>query len=44
MDVLSVNKIKIPAKKRRIGKTEGFRKGYVKAIVKIKEGQKIEIL
>ena len=44
VDVLSVNKIKIPAKKRRIGKTEGFRKGYVKAIVKIKEGQKIEIL
>ena len=44
VDVLSVNKIKVPSKKRRIGKTEGFRKGYVKAIVKIKEGQKIEIL
>jgi len=42
--VLSVNKIKIPAKKRRLGKTEGFRKAYQKAIVKIKEGQKIEIL
>ena len=44
VDVLSVNIVKIPAKKRRIGKTEGFRKGFIKAIVKIKEGQKIEIL
>ena len=44
VDVLSVNMIKIPAKKRRLGKTEGFRKAYKKAIVKIKEGQKIEIL
>jgi large subunit ribosomal protein L23 len=44
VDVLSVNIIKIPAKKRRLGRTEGFRKSFVKAIVKIKEGQKIEIL
>jgi len=44
VNVLSVNIIKIPHKKRRIGKTEGFRKGYTKAVVKIKEGQKIEIL
>jgi large subunit ribosomal protein L23 len=44
VEVLSVNTIKIPAKKRRIGRTQGFRKGYVKAIVKIKQGQKIEIL
>ena len=44
VDVLSVNVVKIPAKKRRIGRTEGFRKGYKKAIIKIKEGQKIEIL
>jgi large subunit ribosomal protein L23 len=44
VDVLSVNIIKIPAKKRRMGKTQGWRKGYTKAIVKIKEGQKIEIL
>lgn len=42
VDVVSVNTIKIPAKKRRLGKTEGFRKGYVKAIVTIREGQKIE--
>ena len=44
VDVLSVNVIKIPAKKRRMGRTEGFRKAYKKAVVKIKEGQKIEIL
>jgi len=44
VDVLSVNVIKIPSKKRRLGKTEGFRKAYKKAVVKIKEGQKIEIL
>jgi len=44
VDVLSVNVIKIPSKKRRLGKTEGFRKAYKKAIIKIKEGQKIEIL
>ena len=44
VNVLSVNIIKIPAKKRRIGRTEGFKKGYNKAIVTIKEGQKIEIL
>jgi len=44
VDVLSVNIIKIPSKKRRLGKTEGFRKAFKKAIVRIKEGQKIEIL
>jgi large subunit ribosomal protein L23 len=44
VDVLSVNMIKIPAKRRRLGKTEGFRKAYRKAVVKIKEDQKIEIL
>mgnify|MGYP001558152485 CR=1 FL=1 len=43
VNVLSVNIIKIPGKKRRIGKVEGFKKGYTKAIVTIKEGQKIEI-
>jgi len=44
VNVLSVNIIKIPAKKRRIGKTQGFKKGHTKAVVKIAEGQKIEIL
>lgn len=44
VDVLSVNVIKIPAKKMRLGRTEGFKKSLAKAVVKIKEGQKIEIL
>ncbi len=43
VNVLSVNVVKIPPKKRRLGRTEGFKKGYNKAIVTIKEGQKIEI-
>jgi large subunit ribosomal protein L23 len=44
VDVLSVNMIKIPGKKRRMGRIEGFRSGYKKAVVTIKEGQKIEII
>ena len=44
VDVVAVNVIKVPAKKRRLGRTEGFKKGYNKAVVTIKEGQKIEIL
>jgi len=44
VDVLSVNMIKIPGKKRRLGKTQGFKRGHKKAIVTIKSGQKIEIL
>ena len=43
VDVLGVNIIKIPKKKRRLGKTQGFKKGYSKAVVTIKGGQKIEI-
>src|SRR5579863_4277928 len=44
VNVVSVNIIKVPPKKRRLGKTQGFKKSYVKAIVKIQDGQKIEIL
>ena len=44
VDVLAVNVIKIPAKKRRLGAIEGFKKGHNKAVVTIKEGQKIEII
>jgi len=44
VDVLGIRIINIPKKKRRLGKTEGFRKGYKKAIIRIKEGQKIEVL
>ncbi len=44
VDVLTVRIIKIPPKSRRLGKTKGQRKGYKKAIVKVKRGQKIELL
>lgn len=46
--VEDVNIINMPGKKRRLGRTQGWRegreKGFKKAIVKIKEGQKIEVL
>ncbi|MCH7604770.1 50S ribosomal protein L23 [Patescibacteria group bacterium] len=45
VDVESVRIINIPPKKVRLGKRrEGIKKGYKKAVVKVKEGQKIEIL
>ncbi len=43
VDVVSVRIINLPSKKRRIGRTEGTRKGYKKAIVKIKKGQTIDL-
>jgi len=44
VDVVSVKIVNIPKKKRRLGKIEGWKKGYKKAVVKVKEGQKIEVL
>ena len=44
VDVLEVKIIKVGPKKRRMGRVEGWRKGYKKAIVKVKAGQKIEVL
>ncbi|MBZ9577748.1 50S ribosomal protein L23 [Patescibacteria group bacterium] len=44
VSIISVKIINIPKRKRRLGKQKGWRKGYKKAIVKIKKGQKIEIL
>jgi len=44
IDVLDVKTIKIPRKKKMRGRVAGWKKGYKKAIVKIKEGQKIELL
>ncbi len=41
VNVLAVNMIKIPKKKKRVGKIFGFKKGYKKAVVRIKQGQKI---
>lgn len=44
VDVVSVNIVNIPPKKRRVGKNRGWKSGYKKAIVKIKQGQKIELM
>jgi len=44
VDVLAVRIINIPARRRKLGRNEGWQKGYKKAIIKIKQGQKIEIL
>ncbi len=44
VDALKITIVKIPSKKRRLGTTVGKKKGYKKAIVKIKDGQKIDIL
>lgn len=44
VNVLYVKIINIPSKKRRLGRTSGLKKGYKKAIVKLKKGQKIEVL
>lgn len=41
--VVNVNVINIPAKKRMYGRHEGKKSGYKKAIVKLKEGDKIEL-
>ncbi len=41
--VEKVTTMNIPPKKRRVGKHEGYRPARKKAIVKVAEGQKIEI-
>ncbi|MDD4531342.1 MAG: 50S ribosomal protein L23 [Candidatus Pacebacteria bacterium] len=43
VSVLDVRTINIPRKKMVRGRIEGFRPGYKKAVVKLKEGDKIEI-
>jgi len=44
VDVLAVKIINVPKKPRRLGRISGWKKGYKKAVVKIKEGQKIDII
>jgi len=44
VDVISVNIVKTPSKRRRLGRTFGWKKGHKKAIVKVSKGQKIDIL
>jgi len=43
VDVVGVRMVNVPSKKRRMGKTEGTKKGYKKAIVKIAKGQSIDL-
>lgn len=42
--IINVKIIKVPSKKKRVGRTIGIKKGYKKAIVRVEKGQKIEIL
>ncbi len=42
-DVVSVNIVKVPRKKKRLGRHQGWKKGFKKAIVEIKKGQKIDV-
>jgi len=44
VNVLDVKIINIPRKRRRLKGRLGWKKGYKKAIVKIKEGEKIEVI
>lgn len=44
VEVTGVGIVNIPRKRKRVGRTMGFKGGYKKAIVRIKEGQKIEVL
>jgi len=42
VNVVDVNIINIPKKKRRLGQNQGFKSGYKKAVVTLAEGEKIE--
>ncbi len=43
VNIVSVRVISVPSKKRRVGRIEGIRSGYKKAIVKVKQGERIDI-
>ena len=44
VEVLDIKIINVPRRRKRLGRQLGWKKGYKKAIVKIKKGQKIEII
>lgn len=44
VNVLKVRIINVPKKARTFGRTPGWKKGYKKAIVRIKPGQKIDVM
>ncbi len=41
--VIAVNVVNVPAKKRMYGRYEGLKSGYRKAVVTLREGDKIEL-
>lgn len=43
VEIVSVNIVNIPRKKKRVGRYDGHKKGFKKAIVKVKKGQKIDV-
>ncbi len=44
VDAVSIKIINVHRKKKRLGKIQGMKPGYKKAIIRIKKGQKIELL
>lgn len=42
--VLNVNIVNVPRKKRRRGRVMGWKSGFKKAIITVKEGEKLEIV
>jgi len=44
VEVKNVNIVNVKRKKRRLGRIEGYKSGYKKAIVTLKEGHKIELV
>lgn len=44
VEVVKVRTINIPRQRRRLGRTMGWKQGYKKAIVSVREGQSIEVL
>ncbi len=42
--IIGVAVINIPPKERRLGRYTGWKKGFKKAVVQVKKGQKIEIM
>ena len=43
VDVVKVGIISVPRKKIKSGRTPGWKKGFKKAVVRVKSGQKIEL-
>lgn len=44
VEVLDVKTANLPGKPRRLGRSEGYKSGFKKASVTLKQGQKIEIV